>query len=105
MQVWAQEYFEVFMSVGVASKNDRERLENGEDARFEVKFWTYAPNRDEAILSILKSLKESLPNVNLDVAACVHDWELMPGERSSIGCGHIGPQLSESETLPENPYA
>lgn len=100
----AQDYFEMFMAVAPRDDSDRKRLDNGEDARFEVKFWTFSESEDEAIHSILNGLKEYLPLVNLEVASCVHNWELMPGEISSIGCGHIGPP-KYIETIPADPYA
>lgn len=102
-QVAAQEYFEMFMSVGLKNKDDREKLAAGNEVRFTVNFWTYDVNEDGAMASILDSLKSYLPLANLTVAACVHDWQLLPGEASSIGCGHEGARVG---TLVLNdPYA
>ena len=99
----AQEYFEMFMSVGLANKDDRAKLAAGNEVRFSVSFWTYEANEEAAILSILNSLKSCLPKINLQVAACVHDWRLMPGEKSSIGCGCEGQPVGT--VVPANPYA
>jgi hypothetical protein len=70
--------------------------------KHEVYFETYADTPEEAIKRVLESLQELLRgHVNIDVASCVHEWELMPGERSSIGCGHTGPET----TVPNDPFA
>lgn len=98
-----QEYFEMFMSVGLKNKDDRAKLEAGEDARFTVAFWTFEKTEEAAILSILHCLKESLPKINLEVAACVHDWQMMPGEKSSIGCGCESAPVGT--VIPADPYA
>jgi hypothetical protein len=95
----------MFMNVQIQDSADREsRIAKGEDARFIVSFWTYELSNDEAAASVLQTLAEYLPLANLKVAACVHDWSLLPGEKSSIGCGHIGkPQYAEN--IPPDPYA
>ena len=100
---WAQEYFELFMSVGLQNKEDRERLKAGEEVRFQVSFWHYAASEEAAILSILDSLRAALPQINLQVAACVHDWQMIPGEKSSIGCGCESAPVGT--VVPANPYA
>lgn len=102
-QKWAQEYFEMFMSVGLQNPEDRAKLANGEEARFTVTFWTYDTSEDTAIAAILGSLKEALQIANLTVAACIHDWQLLPGETSSIGCGHEG--APAGTIVPADPYA
>jgi hypothetical protein len=99
----AQEYFELFMSIGLMNKDDRPRLEAGEEVRFKVAFWTYEATEEAAILSVLNALKSCLPQIDLQVAACVHDWQLMPGETSSIGCGCESPPVGT--IVPPNPYA
>ena len=99
----AQEYFEMFMTVGLQNREDKALLDEGKDVRFKVSFWTYEANEEAAILSILNSLKSCLPQINLEVAACVHDWRLMPGEKSSIGCGCESAPVGT--VIPADPYA
>jgi hypothetical protein len=40
------------------------------------------------------------PGFSLRVECCLHEWALMPGEESEIGCGHVGKQT----TVPPDPY-
>lgn len=98
----AQEYFEMFMSIGLMNKDDRPRLEAGEEVRFKVAFWTYEASEEAAILSVLNALKSCLPKIDLQVAACVHDWQLIPGEESSIGCGCES--APAGTVIPPDPY-
>lgn len=104
----AQEYFENFVEVGLYEndeqrrKEDYEKLNNGESVRFRVSFWTYSNDRSYALASILERLAELLPLVNIKVAACIHEWEFMPGQESSIGCGHKGKKRAK---VPPDPFA
>lgn len=91
------------MSVGLMNKDDHPKLEAGEEVRFKVAFWTYEASEEAAILSVLNALKSALPQINLQVAACVHDWQLMPGTKSSIGCGCESAPVGTS--VPPDPYA
>ena len=102
-QRWAQDYFEMFMNVGLKNRDDKAKLEAGEQVRFQVSFWHYANNDEEAIASILGSLHDALPLANLTVASCIHDWQLMPGEASSIGCGCESAPAGTA--IPDNPFA
>jgi hypothetical protein len=94
----AQEYFESFMSVkaeGPINKLDKKQ-------RFFVSFWTFATSHDEAATKVLKRLSEVFAtSVNLKVAACMHDFEIMPGQKSDISCGHVG---APAAIVPHNPY-
>lgn len=68
-----------------------------------VSFWTYAETRDQAMEKILRWLKEAinlLPDPLIKVAACDHEWVLMPGISSEIGCGHIGEEFE----VPSDPF-
>lgn len=105
----AQEFFEDFMEVGLyAPYNTEDRqfsekqLANGDTARFRVSFWTYAHNGTEAAEVTLKRLVQALPLVDIKVAACIHDWAIMPGQKSSIGCGHAG---DPNAVVPPDPFA
>lgn len=102
-QVAAQEYFEMFMSIGLKNKDDRAKIAEGNEAQHLVSFWHYAHDGQEAATSILSSLQHYLPLANLEVAACLHDWQLLPGETSSIGCGCEGPAVGTP--VPPDPYA
>jgi len=79
--------------------------ENGE-SRHEVSFWTYAKDDQNAIERILRTLQFVLTDkddpINIMVASCIHDWELMPGIKSEIDCGHVGPQ---NDNVPDDPFA
>jgi hypothetical protein len=75
----------------------------GEDNQFLVGSRVFAENEEEALrkgVTILGSFFTD-PEFNMQVAGCVHEWALMPGERSSIGCGHVGEQ---SAIVPPDPY-
>ena len=98
----AQEYFEMFLTVGLVNNDDRPKVEAGEEVRHKVSFWTYDASEEAAIKSILGSLTHYLPLADLTIAACVHDWQLKPGERSTIGCGHEG--APKGTPIPDNPY-
>jgi hypothetical protein len=68
----------------------------------EVYFRSYAKTDEEAIAEVLNMLKAVFKrDINMKVATCVHDWELMPGVKSSIDCGHVGPDRE----VPANPFA
>lgn len=112
----AQEYFEMFLTVerkpdpefhdtiwGTADENraEWEKKMKGQRKHY-VKFWTFAENEEEAIRKVLHALQTYLkvPGVNLNVAACVHEWALMPGEHSDIDCGHVGADIP----VPPDPY-
>jgi hypothetical protein len=70
--------------------------------KHEVYFETYADTQDIAMERVLSSLQSLLSqHINIKVASCVHEWELAPGEVSSIGCGHVGPEAK----VPSDPFA
>jgi hypothetical protein len=85
----------------VSPKNDdgTPRLFNGGEhegeivIKHEVYFESHQPTDSEAIAAVLQILQHLLtqPGINLTVASCVHNWEIMPGLKSEIGCGHVGP--------------
>ena len=95
------EYFETFMGV---QKIDKEDGEDG-NARYQVTFWTYAKSYDEAIAKVLRSLTGYIPRIEgmEKVLACVHEWDIMPGLKSEIGCGHAGPPAGTE--IPPDPFA
>jgi len=96
----AQEYFETFMTV--EEDHDTPPADDGKH-RYEISFWTYASTDHAAMLSTLERLQQllAIPGLSLKVAACIHQWELEPGEKSSMGCGHVGPEVKR---MPANPY-
>jgi hypothetical protein len=102
-----QELLEQMINVRVViAKNDDGSYRKFDDGSLvkhtEVWFQSYQETEEDAIASVLRSLFVVLnANINMDVAACVHEWELMPGERSSIGCGHVGPEAE----VPADPFA
>jgi hypothetical protein len=68
--------------------------------------WVYVEikksSEEEAILSVLETLKACFDaGADLKVAACVHEWELMPGVESEIGCGCVGPH---NVVVPADPF-
>lgn len=96
---WEQEALERLLMVRSIENTTTQKGES----RFIVGVWTYATDSQEALKKGLDRLNYALntQGVNLKVAACIHDWELMPGVESSIGCGHKGPDGS----VPEDPFA
>jgi hypothetical protein len=97
----AQQWLERYVRVRVADPWEKQRYP-GEDIEYRVEFWTYEQSESEAIFSVLDSLRFWLPLANLKVASCIHEWSLMPGEVSSIGCGHVG---SLDLEVPPDPFA
>jgi hypothetical protein len=69
--------------------------------KHEVYFETYADTGEAAIKRVLEQLQRLLSgHVNLDVASCLHEFEIMPGEHSSVD-GYVGPEA----TVPPDPFA
>lgn len=102
MKAEAQEFFEMFASVKIDTESMKNRKDEHDDVRHFVSFWTYAQSESEALEKTLERLKFLLPLTNIKVAACVHDWAIAPGEKSSIGCGHEG---DPSAVMPPDPFA
>lgn len=97
----AQDYFENFMFV----KADPDSIPGADGKRrYFVTFWTYADSEEQALGRVLPRLRSAMINeaVNLKVAGCVHDWQIWPGMKSEIGCGHEG---DPDAVVPPNPYA
>jgi hypothetical protein len=101
-KIGSQEFLETFLHV---RKWDKEQTPSQHDGsqRWLVGVWTYALTDQDALTISLQRLQEVLtdPNVNITVAACAHDWKLMPGQKSDIGCGCVGP---ENDNVPADPY-
>lgn len=99
---YAQEMFEQFLNVRKFDKDE----EPGSDGqrRWLVGVWTYAVTDQEAMGRCLRSLQAFLtdPEINIEVVACLHDWDLMPGVKSSIGCGCVG---AANDNVPADPFA
>ena len=96
----AMESIEAFVSVRA---DEHDQSMDGKK-RHHVSFWTYAQDGDEAIRRVLNRVHAAVATkgFNITVASCVHEWSLMPGEKSEIGCGHVGPP---NDNVPADPYA
>lgn len=95
----AQEYFEQFMGVRMSEHGTRGLN------RYDVYFWTYAKNEQEAMERVVGRLQQILQTaVNVKVATCIHEWAFLPTYCSKIGCGHAAaPDLTWS-MVPPDPF-
>lgn len=68
----------------------------------EVYFESYKNTDEEALLQVISFLQRVFSNgtIDLKVATCVHQWELMPGVHAEIGCC-IGPI---NDNVPVDPF-
>jgi len=101
VQSGAQGTLEQFLKViRYPGEEKHEPLPDG-TVRWLVGSWTYAKTEDEAIMQVLTRFLQTLgtPGLNFKVAACVHEWELLPGQKCDLGC-HVGPLIP----VPEDPY-
>ena len=55
----------------------------------DTEFWT--------LEKVEKFFRESLPRVNIKYLLCDHEWTFLPGEKSSIACGHRAKKEDKSE--------
>ena len=92
-----------FVESRIKVQGDRQIGEDGKQ-KYTISFWTYATTNDEAMERMLRMLRNNLPDIPgrlLKVAGCDHEWHFLPGEESSIGCGHTEDQEYH---IPEDPF-